>query len=237
MKLSAPIYILKQQAKAMSRQENVRLHVALDRIAVREGFKAWSHLSASWQPEAPGSSLFALLQAGDLVLLGSRPGQGKTLLALGLAVEAMKRGQRAAFFSLEFTPADVAHSFDILGQDLRAFDDRFLVDVSEDMSASHIQSRLAATPPGTLVLIDYLQLLDQRRDKPALDQQVRDLKAFALARKAIVVCLSQISRSYQPTARPCPDLDDVRLPNPLDLSLFSKACFIHDGKMQIVIGS
>src|SRR5215470_17176943 len=48
MKLSAPIFILKQQAKALSRSEKIPLHAALDRIANREGFAAWSLLAAKW---------------------------------------------------------------------------------------------------------------------------------------------------------------------------------------------
>jgi hypothetical protein len=29
-----------------------------------------------------------------------------------------------------------------------------------------------------------------------------------------------------------PDLEDVRLPNPLDLSLFTKTCFLNNGEVQ-----
>lgn len=80
-------------------------------------------------------------------------------------------------------------------------------------------------------------MLDQRRDKPALDAQVRELKAFADERRAIVVCLSQISRDYEPASRPYPELRDVRLPNPVDLSFFDKACFLANGRMQLQFGS
>ena len=41
------------------------------------------------------SALFARLSPGDLVLLGARPGHGKTQLSLKLAVEAMKSGKVA----------------------------------------------------------------------------------------------------------------------------------------------
>ncbi|MFT4193667.1 DNA helicase [Ottowia sp.] len=237
MKLSAPIYILKQQAKALSRQEKVRLNVALDRIATREGYIAWSHLASSWQRQDTGSLVYRQLQPGDLILVGARPGHGKTLLGLGLAVEAMAHGNRAALFTLEDTTATVEQRFDMLGKDMGAVRDRFLLDTSEDISPRHIAERLAAAPPRTLVVIDYLQLLDQRRDKPALDVQVRELKACAEGRQAMVVCLSQISRDYAPAGSPYPGLQDVRLPNPVDLALFSKACFLHGGKMQLLVGS
>ena len=44
MRLSAPVYQLKRKARLLSRTDNIPLHEALDRIAVREGFAAWSLL-------------------------------------------------------------------------------------------------------------------------------------------------------------------------------------------------
>jgi replicative DNA helicase len=233
MKLSAPIYILKQQAKALSQRDSVRLHVALDQVAAREGFTAWSHLASTWQQQDTSRSVYKQFRQGDLVLVGSRPGQGKTLLSAGLAVEAMSHGHNAAFFTLEYTAAEVDKLFGMLGQTLTEFQDQWLLDTSDDISAEYIAHRLAGTPPSTLVVIDYLQLLDQRRDKPAMDVQLKQLKAFAHANQATVVCLSQIARDYTLTSKACPSLQDVRLPNPADLSLFDKACFIQDGKMQL----
>ena len=107
MKLSAPIYQLKRKAKRLSREEGIPLHDALDRIAATEGFSAWSMLAAKSAAATPADRLFATFKPGDLVLLGARPGHGKTLMSLRLAVEAMKAGHRAKFFSLEYTERDV----------------------------------------------------------------------------------------------------------------------------------
>ena len=234
MKLSAPIFVLKQQAKALSQKERVRLHVALDQVAAREGFNAWSHLASAWQRTDTCRSVYEQLTPGELLLLGSRPGQGKTLLSIGLAVEAMARGHRAALFTLEFTAAEVEALFLAIGRSQLDFKDRWLLDTSEDMSASYISSRLAAEPARTLIVVDYLQLLDQRRDKPNLDQQMRELKAHAREHQSIIVCLSQIAREYTPSPKSLPSLHDVRMPNPIDLSIFDKACFLHGGKMQLL---
>lgn len=233
MKLSAPIYILKQQAKALSQRENLRLHAALDQVAAREGFNAWSHLASSWQQADTSHSLYEQLRPGELLLLGSRPGQGKTLLSIGLAVEAMTRGHRAAFFTLEFTTAEVEALFAVLGRSQQDFRGKWLLDTSEDMSAGYISERLADEPPGTLVVVDYLQLLDQRRDKPNLDQQVRELKTHAQKCRSVVICLSQIAREFKPSSGSIPSIRDVRMPNPVDLSIFDKACFMHAGKMRL----
>jgi replicative DNA helicase len=149
----------------------------------------------------------------------------------------MTRGHSAAFFTLEFTAADVEALFLVLGRSQKDFNARWLLDMSEDMSASYISSRLAADPPRTLIVVDYLQLLDQRRDKPSLDQQVRELKAHAREHQSIIVCLTQIAREYKPSSKALPSLDDVRMPNPIDLSIFDKTCFMHGGKMQLLPAS
>jgi hypothetical protein len=47
----------------------------------------------------------------------------------------------------------------------------------------------------------------------------------------IILIISQIDRYYDPAKSSYPDLDDVRLPNPLDLTLFTRACFLNDGEI------
>ena len=232
MKLSAPIYHLKRKAKRLSREEGIPLHDALDRVATTEGFSAWSMLAAKAAALTPANKLFPQFQPGDLVLVGARPGQGKTLMSLELAVEAMKSGHRAAFFSLEYTEKDVLDRMRAIGVEPARFDKLFEVDCSDAVSADHIVKQMATAPRGTVVVIDYLQLLDQRRENPDLAVQVRALKSFARDKGLIVVFISQIDRSYDPSTKPCPDLSDVRLPNPLDLRLFDKTCFINNAEVE-----
>jgi replicative DNA helicase len=228
MRLSAPIYHLKRKAKRLSREEGIPLHDALDRVATTEGFSAWSMLAAKAAAATPANRLFPQFQPGDLVLVGARPGQGKTLMSLELAVEAMRSGSRAAFFSLEYTLGRLR----AIGVDPAQFADMFEVDCSDAISADYVVKQMAAAPRGTIVVIDYLQLLDQRRENPDLTVQVRALKSFARDKGLIVVFISQIDRSYDPSVKPCPDLGDVRLPNPLDLKLFDNMCFLNNSEVQ-----
>jgi replicative DNA helicase len=237
MKLSAPLYHLKRKAKLLSRAENIPLHEALDRIARQEGFGGWSLLAAKAATAAPAEKLFARLAPGDLVLLGARPGHGKTLMGLELAVQAMKSGSRGVFFTLEYTEKDMLDRFRAIGVAREAFARLFEFDSSDEISSDYIVKRLADAPRGTLAVVDYLQLLDQKRDKPELMVQVRALQAFARDRGLIFVFISQIDRSYDPLKKRCPDLDDVRLPNPLDLSLFTKTCFLNDGEIRFSAAS
>ncbi|MBR0995078.1 AAA family ATPase [Bradyrhizobium japonicum] len=237
MRLSAPVYHLKRKAKRLSREEGIPLHDALDRIATTEGFSAWSMLAARAAAITPANRLFPQFRPGDLVLVGARPGQGKTLMSLELAVEAMRSGHRAAFFSLEYTEKDVLDRLRAIGVEPAQFDELFAVDCSDAISADYVVKEMAAAPRGTVVVIDYLQLLDQRRENPDLSVQVRALKSFARDKGLVVVFIAQIDRSYDPAVKPCPDLADVRLPNPLDLKLFDKACFLNKSEVRFQAAS
>ncbi|TCD15864.1 DNA helicase [Oricola cellulosilytica] len=231
MNLSAPIHALKREAKALSRRQNIPLTKALDRIARR--FAAWSLLMAKMAAVPDPEKLHAALQPGDLLLLGARPRQGKTLMSLRLAAHAMKIGRKAFFFTLDFTKTEVVEHFGLIGEDEARFGSRFAADCSDAISAGYIVTRLGDAPRGALVVIDYLQLLDQRRENPPLSEQVATLRAFARERAITIVFLSQIDRSFDPELKPVPGREDVRLPNPLDLDLFDKACFLHGGEVRL----
>lgn len=233
MRLSAPIFRLKRRAKVLAREREIRLHDAQDAVARDEGFRSWSHLAASISQQRPASEILSQLAPGDLVLLGARPGHGKTLLGLELIVEATRRGRRGYFFTLDYHEGDVLRRLQSLGVDPKALSDAFTLDTSDDICASHVIAELGEAPRGALVVIDYLQLLDQRRSNPELADQVRALKAFAAASGTIIVAISQIERSFDLRGKPLPELADVRLPNPVDLTLFTKACFLHEGEVRL----
>ncbi|MDX8447721.1 DNA helicase [Mesorhizobium captivum] len=232
MRLSVPVYHLKRQARLLSRRDRVPLHQALDRVAAGEGFASWSLLAAKAGEATPAGSLLAQLAPGDLVLVGARPGQGKTLMSLELAVEAMKSGRHSVFFTLEYTHTDILGRFRAIGVEPALFDGLFEFDNSDTICADYIIGKLRTAPRGTLAVVDYLQLLDQRRENPELMVQIPMLRSFARDRGLILVFISQIDRSYDPSKKPFPDLGDIRLPNPLDLSLFDKTCFLNKGEIQ-----
>lgn len=233
MQLSAPVHLLKRQAKALARQSGIPLHQALDQIAKREGYNGWSLLAARASDSNLGKTLLAQLDQGELVLLGARPGQGKTLLGLELSVAAMQAGNRAHFFTLEYTAEDVADCFKRIKVDVSQYDQRFVFDNADEICADYIMQKLEQEPPGTLAVVDYLQLLDQQRQHPSLQAQVNTLKAFAQAQRITLVFISQIDRRFETSEGAMPTLEDVRLPNPLDLGLFTKACFLNQGDMQV----
>ncbi|MEO1794707.1 MAG: DNA helicase [Pseudomonadota bacterium] len=226
MQFSAPIYRLKRQAKHDAKARGVPLHEALDAAARAEGYRGWGHLSAMANA-SPADGVFRALRPGDLVLLGARPGHGKTLLALELALAAERRGHDAAFFTLEYTAADVAARLQDLGVDPKQT--TLSVDTSDKICADYIAAHVRAADKPAFAVIDYLQLLDQRRTTPPLGIQLQALKACAAEEEAVIVAISQIDRSFELSADPLPTLADVRLPNPADLSVFTKTCFLHNG--------
>jgi replicative DNA helicase len=233
MRLSSPIYKLKRQAKLLARDADIRLHEALNQIATKEGFKDWSHLASDYSKATPAKKIMKKMSSGDMVLVGARPGHGKTLLGLELTALAEKNSRTGYVFTLDYNEADVWDRFEKLGFDPTGFGRSVVVDTSDNICAAHIIERLSNTRDDALVVVDYLQLLDQRRSNPPLDEQVRALKKFATERGAIVVMISQIDRAFDLSASGLPSIDDIRLPNPVDLSLFDKRCFLHDGEVQI----
>jgi len=235
MKLSAPIYRLKRQAKLLARETAVPLNKALNTIAMQEGFQSWSFLAARHAESNPATRVLAALSPGDLVLLGARPGHGKTLMGLEILIAAIKAKNQAAFFSLELTQTEIFERFERLGGDIKTRKDVLAFDTSDGICADYIIERLRTAPRGTVVVIDYLQLLDQNRAKPILAAQVGALKSFADTAGLVVILISQIDRSYDPIAKPLPDIADIRLPNPLDLSLFTKMIFLNNGEAKIHI--
>lgn len=232
MRLSAPIYHLKRRAKLLARDEKIALNEALDRIAHEEGFARWSLLSARMEMGSPSKALLSQLADGDLLLLGARPGHGKTLLGLQLLLDTAREGRKAVFFTLEYTERETRERIRSLDGGSHGIEDKLEIMTSNDISADFIVDHLSGSPRGTVAVIDYLQILDQQRSKPALSEQMLVLQKFARRTGVILGFISQIDRSFEPKRNPVPDLRDIRLPNRIKLGCFSKACFLHDGEIQ-----
>lgn len=231
MRLSAPVHRLKCRARLLARQENIPLHEAHDRIARQEGFAGWSLLFARLGTHAPIPSLLPALAEGDMLLIGARPGQGKTRFGLQLLVDAAREGRRAVFFTLEYTGREAMERIRSLDGDPAG--NAVEVVTSDEICAGFIIRHLSDASRGTVAVIDYLQILDQQRSKPPLPEQIEALQDFARSTGIVLGFISQIDRHFDPLRAPVPGLSDLRLPNPVQAGLFFRACFLHAGEIRL----
>ena len=237
MRLSSPIYKLKRQAKLLTRNSNIKLHKALDQIAHTEGFNSWSHLASKYAEITPAKKVLDQLKTSDVVLIGARRGHGKTLLALELAALTLTKNRTSYVFTLEYNEMEVWDHLEKFGVAYKGNGTPIIVDASDNICSAHIIERISKEPKEALIVIDYLQLLDQKRNNPPLEEQLHALKEYASKSGAIIVLISQIDRTFDLSETSLPSINDVRLPNPVDLSLFDKRCFLHDGQIQIDVAA
>lgn len=221
-----PIFLLKRQARRLARERNLPLHKALDEIARREGFQAWSHLSSAiTHLNVPAPDV--VVEQGELLLIGARPGQGKTLFGLRWVADAVRAGHNASIFSMEETEPAILGRLERLSRGDAVTSGRLRIDPTDELDAGHIIARLGSAKPGDVALIDYLQLLDQNRRSPTLRDQVARLRALARDKRIRIACLSQIDRRFELSGKSLPDYGDVRRLDALGADLFDKACFLH----------
>jgi predicted ATP-dependent serine protease len=240
--LSASIPALKSKSKKLQRAAHIQLCEALDQVAATEGYASWSllvakqaaHARRAESPQSESADLLDRLAPGDLLLLGARPGHGKTRCAVQLLIHALRRGQLGWFFSLQNDAPSIDALFERFGAPRARFDAEFVFEHSDEICARYIIEKIAAAPKRALAVIDHLQLLDQRRKAPELEQQVRDLRAFAQRTGCILVFLSQLRSTFDQSTARWPSMSDIRLLDTLELSLFDKFLFLREGRSRLL---
>ena len=131
------------------------------------------------------------------MLVGARPGHGKTVWALKLLTEALHQRRRGGFFSLLNDPPNVDALLAALGEKLSTFEDTLVVDHSDEVCAQYIIEKMRhCVTEKSVVMIDHLQLLDQRRRFPELQQQVNELDTFAKQTGSVLVFISDTYSSF-----------------------------------------
>ena len=230
MKLSAPVHELRSRAKTLRQQQGITHTEALDIIARQEGYSAWSLLISRVSDTTPSSlaDVQHCLQPGELILLGARPQMGKTLFACSLAASVLQEAdQQVWIFSLAETVQGLQHR-SLANLPDKTLPANCIIDCDDAICADYIIAKVNNTiRQGDLILIDYLQILDEVRTKPSLQIQVEKLRTFARNTGCIMVFIAQIDRKVLNRESVIPTRRDVRLPNPLDLNLFDRALLLH----------
>jgi len=231
MKTAFPIFVLRRQAKELKKSRGIPLSEALDEIAQREGFRSWSLLMSKRRAVYPTqySETLGFLNPGDLVLVGARPGMGKTSFSIGMFVQAIEEKRpKGFFFTLAMTAPELTERISRYNERVRGDDEVYRLDDSNDICADYIISKAKGrVAPGSLIVVDYLQLLSEKRVNPPLQEQVEQLKRFALESGCILVFICQLDRRLESRSDPRPTVGDIRLPNPLDLGLFNKIILLY----------
>jgi len=235
MKLSSPIHVLKSQGKALKKSKSITMSEALNEIAKREGYSSWSLLQVKHSNPFPNSysEILDFFNKGDLVLIGARPGMGKTSFTIGLFVQAIQKKIAPNFL---FTLSEVKK--DIIGR-IATYDETIGhvnehigyvgVDYSNEICADYIIEKTKYTiTEQSVIVVDYLQLLDEKRTNPPIQEQVEKLKKYAKETGCIIIFISQVRREVENQDIAIPFLEDIRLPNPLDLSLLNKIILLYN---------
>jgi len=181
------------------------------------------------------------LQKTDLIILAARPGMGKTSLALDIARHvAVRANQPVGIFSLEMGKDQLAdrliastgnieawhlrtgqltsddysriqHAMGSLSEAPLYIDDAGSVNILQIRAMAR---RLQATKGLSLLIVDYLQLMEPMNRFASPVQQVtensRALKMLAKELNVPVLVLSQLSRAVESRVPQIPRLSDLR---------------------------
>ncbi len=181
------------------------------------------------------------LHGGELILIAGRPAMGKSSLAVNIAEHiAINKGKTVALFNLEMPKEQLVRRIlcsqamvdskkmlagDFTGDDWKSIG-RILdkvdasplyIDDSATVTVSEIRAkcrRLKQTKGLSLIVIDYLQLMQSGTRTESRQQEVaeisRSLKILAKELNVPVIALSQLSRAVETRKDRRPMLSDIR---------------------------
>ncbi len=178
------------------------------------------------------------LQPANLVVVASRPGMGKSSLALGIAINVAIQDEPVAIFSLEMSKEELVQRIlasvgrvdsmklrsgqlgplwqrivDAAGRMFRApiyIDDSPVVTVTDVRAKCR---RLKRKRGLSLVVVDYLQLMQATRGEnrqQEIAEITRSLKNLARELEVPIVALSQLNRALEQREDKRPRLSDLR---------------------------
>ncbi len=178
------------------------------------------------------------LGEGDLVIVGARPGMGKTSFCMNIAANIAKSSKKnVCVFSLEMSAEQLAsrmlssealvdsyaiRSGDLTSEQYKKLADAaanlsetsILIDDTTGMTVTRMKAKLRRVKNLGLVIIDYLQLMQGERHTDNRVLEVSDisrgLKLLAKELGVPVICCAQLSRGPESRTDKRPMLSDLR---------------------------
>lgn len=175
---------------------------------------------------------------GELILVGARPGMGKTSFVLNIASNVAKQSKKAVcVFSLEMSSEELVSrmlsgeglvdSYNIRSGKLTPEDWKnlaqasaslaecdILIDDTTGITVTGMKAKLRRVKNLGLVVIDYLQLMQSDRRNDNRVQEVaeisRNMKILAKELRVPVICCAQLSRGPESRTDKRPMLSDLR---------------------------
>ncbi len=173
----------------------------------------------------------------DLILIGARPGMGKTSFALNVARNMAMKGRKTLFFSLEMSNEQLAQR--IISTEARIVSNKLRTgeisdsdweklglalqnlvncelyfDDTANITVPEMKARVRRMKNVECVVIDYLQLMTGTKKTDNRVQEIseitRGLKMMAKDLNIPVITCSQLSRNTAKTADHRPQLTDLR---------------------------
>jgi len=175
---------------------------------------------------------------GDLILVGARPGMGKTSFTMNIASKvAMLSKKTVCVFSLEMSAEQLVsrmlssealidsyaiRSGNLSGEDWEKLarassvlsECEILIDDTAGITAGGMRAKLRRVKNLGLIVIDYLQLMQSDKKNDNRVQEVaeisRNLKLLAKDLKVPIICCAQLSRGPESRTDKRPMLSDLR---------------------------
>jgi len=204
------------------------------------------HLMATEGESAQGTktgfsgldNVLAGMGNSDLILIGARPGMGKTSFALNIGTNvALQTGKTVCMFSLEMSAEQVVTRVisseamvdsyalrtgklepkqweDIAAATTKLAGCDILIDDTSGITVTGMKAKLRRINNLGLVIVDYLQLMQSDRRADNRVQEVGDisraLKIMAKELNVPVICCAQLSRGPESRTDKRPMLSDLR---------------------------